>query len=103
MIAGLPGTGIGGLFYVITALGTPFRAWRARREGRAGGAELGAWGVGRLAAGLGGVGRGRRWALRLPPRPPAPRGARRDGCRPDRGPPAEPDPDRLAPARGRHA
>src|ERR1041384_4659390 len=52
MIAGLPGTGIGGLFYVITALGTPFRAWRARREGRADGSELGAWALVLMAAGL---------------------------------------------------
>src|ERR1043166_5377866 len=52
MIAGLPGTGIGGLFYEITALGTPFRAWRARREGRADGSELGAWALVLMAAGL---------------------------------------------------
>jgi hypothetical protein len=31
MIAGLPGTGIGGIFYVVSALGAPIRAWRARR------------------------------------------------------------------------
>jgi len=51
MIAGLPGTGIGGLFYVISALGTPFRAWRARREGRAGGSLRGAWTLVLMAAG----------------------------------------------------
>ena len=52
MIAGLPGTGIGGLFYVMSALGTPFRAWRARREGRAGDSARGAWTLVLMAAGL---------------------------------------------------
>ena len=52
MIAGLPGTGIGGLFYVFSALGTPFRAWRARRAGRAGESALGAWALVLMAAGV---------------------------------------------------
>jgi hypothetical protein len=64
MIAGLPGTGIGGLFYVLSSLGAPIRAWRTRRTGGPG-AGAPAGGLALMGATVFGAVWATGWALGL--------------------------------------
>jgi hypothetical protein len=65
MIAGLPGTGIGGIFYVVSALGAPVRAWRARRRGGRRTPAAPVWGLVLMAVAVSGAVWVTGWALGL--------------------------------------
>jgi hypothetical protein len=64
MMVGLPGTGIGGLFYVLSSLGAPIRVWRARRTGGPG-AGAPAGGLALMGAAVFGAVWATGWALGL--------------------------------------